>query len=75
MWGWEVGTIGESVEAGEHDYAEEDRLAQAAFTTAAVNLIGGATTHPSELDRSLEQFDVVLASYVSALEHRFVEFP
>ena len=37
MWGWEVGTIGESVEAGEHDCAEEDRLARAAFTTVAVN--------------------------------------
>ena len=76
MFGWERVTRLGGYATGRHVYAEEDTRAQAALTDAAFALLeGGDQVHPTNLTRSLKQFDVVLAGYVSALEHRPIDLP
>jgi len=61
---------------GEHDYGEEDDPAQARLTEAAFDeLAGDIAPHPCRIDRALDEFEAILALYVSALEHRPVELP
>ena len=72
---WERRTAA-SYERGEHDYNTEDDPAQARLTEAAFDeLSGEVTPHPCRIDRALDEFEAILALYVSALEHRPMELP
>ncbi len=76
MSGWERNLKGGACESGEHDYGVEDDLAQVRLTEAAFDWISGdLDVHPTALCRSLAQFNVILGTYVSALESRPVELP
>ncbi len=76
MFGWERLTEEGGYRSGRHEYVREDERGQAALTASALALVdGGNEPHPTNLWRSLDQFDVVLAGYVSALEHRPVNLP
>lgn len=76
MYGWERRTLDAGYESGAHDYGIEDDLAQGRLTEAVFDwLLDESKPHPTRLSRSLEQFNVVLGVYVSALEARPVELP
>ncbi len=63
-------------ERGEHDYGLEDDRAQARLTEAAFDQLAADTTpHPCRIERALDEFEAILALYVSALSHRPVELP
>jgi hypothetical protein len=75
MWGWELGVDGR-VETGSHEYPEEDVLGQARMTEAMFRwLEEDAAVHPLHLERSLEDFGVILGIYTSALRSEIVELP
>ena len=70
MWGWETLVRGRR-ERGEHNYADEDILGQAAMTEAAFDwLEDDGRSHPLNLDKALRDFHIVLKSYMSALNRR-----
>ncbi len=70
MWGWETNIDGK-LEAGQHDYFEEDILGQAAMTEAMFDwLESEQAIHPLNLDAALQDFNIVLKSYMSGLNHR-----
>jgi len=70
MWHWETNIDG-TVERGEHDYFAEDILGQAALTEAMLAwLADDAAHHPLNLDAALQDFNIVLKTYMSALNHR-----
>ncbi len=70
MWGWETNIDG-TLERGEHDYFAEDPLGQAAMTEAMFDwLEDEAAVHPLHLDAALQDFNIVLKTYMSALNHR-----
>lgn len=76
MGGWERRTVAGGYESGAHDYATEDDLAQGRLTEAAFDwLLDDAQPHPTRLARSLEQFNVILGLYVSALRAEPVDLP
>jgi hypothetical protein len=49
-------------------------LGQAGLTDAAFEWLEGKP-HPTRLEYSLIQFNIILGAYVSALEHRPVDLP
>lgn len=59
----------------EHDYGVEDDQAQARLTEAAFDALASGPPHPCRIERALDEFEALLALYVSALEHRPVELP
>jgi hypothetical protein len=64
------------LERGEHAYGVEDILGQAALTDAAFDwLTQDENAHPTNLDASLTQFNIILGIYMSALGHCPVELP
>jgi len=70
MWGWETNLDG-VVTRGEHDYFAEDLLGQAAMTEAMFDWIADdAAVHPLNLSAALQDFNIVLKTYMSALHHR-----
>lgn len=74
MWSWQT-LIDGRVEGGAHDYAAEDVLGQAAMTEAMFDwLEDDRAVHPLHLQAALQDFDIVLKTYMSALHHR-VEQP
>ncbi len=76
MGGWERRTLAGGYESGSHDYGTEDDLAQGRLTEAAFDwLLDDAQPHPTRLVRSLDQFNVILGIYVSALSARPVDLP
>ena len=76
MASWERLTPEGGYERGEHDYGTEDDLAQARLTEACFDwLDDDAKPHPTRLERSLTQFNVILGLYASALSHRPVDLP
>jgi predicted dehydrogenase len=76
MAGWECRTESRGYESGAHSYAEQDVLGQASLTDSAFALLDGeGEPHPTRLEVSLVQFNVILGAYVSALEHRPVALP
>jgi predicted dehydrogenase len=76
MKGWERSGAEGSIEAGSLDYAAQDVLAQAALTEAAFDwLEDDRKVHPTNLQSSLEQFNVVLGIYASALGRAGVALP
>lgn len=75
MHGWES-RIDEVYERGEHAYAEEDILGQAAMTEAMIDWIeDDSAVHPLNIDVSLSDFGVMLAIYESALSRTVVTLP
>jgi len=70
MWDWETYIDGQ-LEKGEHDYFAEDILGQAAMTEAMIDWLNDdAAVHPLNLDAALQDFNIVLKTYMSALNHR-----
>jgi predicted dehydrogenase len=73
---WESTRSDGSVERGEHEYGAEDVLGQAGLTDAVFDwLTDGGKPHPTNLDASLTQFNIILGIYMSALQHRPIELP
>lgn len=76
MVGWERFTKDGGYEKGAHDYFEQDELGQAALTDAAFELLDDpAKIHPTCLDRSLTQFNIILGAYISVIERSPVRLP
>lgn len=72
MWSWEIGQNGK-VEAGKHQYPDEDILGQAAMTEAMFDwLEDEQAVHPLHLDLAIQDFHIVLALYTSALKRKIV---
>jgi hypothetical protein len=70
MWDWEINIDG-VVERGTHDYFAEDILGQAAMTAAMFDwLEDDQAVHPLNLAAALQDFNIVLKTYMSALNHR-----
>ncbi len=70
MWDWETNIDGQLMR-GEHDYFAEDPLGQAAMTEAMFDwLEADAAVHPLHLGAALQDFNIVLKTYMSALNHR-----
>ena len=76
MASWERLTPEKGYETGEHDYGTEDDLAQARLTEACFDWLNDdGKPHPTRLERSLTQFNVILGLYMSALSHQPVDLP
>jgi predicted dehydrogenase len=76
MSGWERFSETDGYASGEHNYGEQDERAQAALTDAAFEWAADeAKLHPTRLERNLQQFNVILGGYTSALEGRPVDLP
>jgi predicted dehydrogenase len=76
MGGWERRTVAGGYESGSHDYGTEDDLAQGRLTEAVFDwLLDDAQPHPTRLEHSLQQFNVILGLYVSALNAEPVNLP
>ena len=75
MHGWES-RINDKYESGEHVYAEEDILGQAAMTEAMIDWIeDDSAVHPLNIDSALSDFMVILGIYESALSRAVVALP
>jgi predicted dehydrogenase len=75
MFSWERSTPDGGYESGSHDYGEQDVLGQAGLTEAAYNWLETGKPHPTRLEHSLTQFNIILGAYVSALNHVPVSLP
>ena len=76
MFGWERSTLKDGFESGKHSYYDEDLIAQGAFTEAAFDWVADANKiHPTNLARSLSEFNIILGLYASAIDHTTVELP
>ena len=76
MHGWERFTHETGYESGLHDYAYEDVRAQAALLDAAFDWAAdGEKLHPTRLALNLEQFNIILATYASALTATAIDLP
>ena len=72
MHGWET-VVGNTRASGEHSYAEEDLLGQAATTEAMIDwLDDDRAIHPLNIDTALREFNIVLGFYQSGLAHAIV---
>jgi len=76
MHGWERYTPENGYESGTHSYGAEDVLGQAGLTDAAFDWVKDPENlHPTRLERSLTQFNIILGAYVSALYNIAVDLP
>ena len=76
MHGWERFTEEGGYESGSHSYGAEDVLGQAGLTDAAFDWVKDPENlHPTRLERSLTQFNIILGAYVSALHNISVDLP
>ena len=76
MHGWERSTPEGGYESGTHNYGEEDVLAQARLTDAAFDWAADEEKlHPTRLERSLAEFNIILGAYVSALYNVAIDLP
>ncbi len=76
MHWWERSTPEDGYERGEHNYGQQDVLAQAALTDAAFEWVeDDSKPHPTRLERALAKFNALLGVYVSALNHTPVSLP
>lgn len=76
MHGWERCTPEGGRESGTHSYGVEDTLAQARLTDAAFDWVENEDKpHPTRLERSLTEFNIILGMYVSALTNAPVSLP
>lgn len=68
MWGWSVLVDG-SVAAGSHDYRLEDLIGQASLVDSLVEWLSKPSAdHPLSLRRALDEFNMLLGLYMSALD-------
>jgi predicted dehydrogenase len=75
MWSWETNCDGRR-ESGTHQYPEEDVLGQTAMTEAMFDwLEDERAVHPLNLDAALQDLNIVLGMYMSALHHRVISLP
>ena len=75
MHGWES-RIDQVHESGDHVYAEEDILGQAAMTEAMIDWIeDDGAVHPLNIGSALRDFGVILGIYESALNRAVVTLP
>jgi len=73
---WERTAPDGTLEKGVHRYAEEDVVGQAGITDAALEWLDDTSrVHPTNLDASLNQFNVILGIYTSALKNAPVSLP
>jgi len=76
MHGWERSTPEGAYESGSHSYGAEDALAQGRLTDAAFDWVKDENNlHPTRLELSLTQFNIILGIYVSALNNVSVSLP
>ena len=76
MHWWERSTPEGGYERGEHQYGEQDVLAQAALTDAAFEWVkDDSKLHPTRLERALAKFNALLGIYVSTLNNAPVDLP
>jgi len=76
MHGWERNTPENGYESGAHSYGEQDVLGQARLTDAAFDWAADEEKlHPTRLEHSLTQFNIILGAYVSALYNVAVDLP
>ena len=76
MQGWERALPGGEVETGAKEYRDEDVLGQAGLTNAMFDwLEDDARPSPTNLSTSLDEWQVILAGYLSTVEARPVSFP
>ncbi len=76
MHGWERNTPESGYESGSHSYGEEDVLAQGRLTDAAFDWVKDENNlHPTRLELSLVQFNIILGIYVSTLNSVPVSLP
>ena len=75
MWSWETSRDGKR-ESGEHEYKEEDIMGQASMTEALFDWIeDDKQIHPLNLSDSLRDFNIILGTYMSGLNHQVIELP
>jgi predicted dehydrogenase len=75
MWSWETFVDG-LYNSGAHAYPEEDILGQAGMTEAMFDwLVNDKAVHPLNLDLALQDFNIILGMYMSALHHKVIELP
>lgn len=75
MWSWEMNCDGH-VDGGTHRYGDQDILGQAAMTEAMFDwLLDEHKVHPLNLGAALQDFGIMLAMYVSALQHKPIGLP
>jgi len=75
MDAWECSTP-DGYESGEKSYGAEDVLGQAGLTEAVFDWLEDDNyLHPTCLENSLQQYNMILAIYASALEHRHIPLP
>lgn len=76
MYGWERYTPEDGYERGSSDYAYEDVRAEAALIDAAFAWAeDDEAVHPTRLALNLEQFNIILATYASALTASAIDLP
>jgi predicted dehydrogenase len=74
MFGWEKSLPDGTVEQGKKEYADEDILGQAGLTNAMFDWIEDEDRPaPTNLAVSLDEWEVILAGYLSSVEARPVE--
>lgn len=75
MWSWETFLDG-VYDSGQHEYPEEDILGQAAMTEAMFDwLLDDKAVHPLNLTLALQDFNIILGMYMSALHHQVIQLP
>ena len=75
MWSWETFCDG-VVESGAHEYGAEDILGQAGLTEAMFDwLEDDRAIHPLNLTLALQDFNIILGMYMSALHHTVIPLP
>ena len=75
MWSWETSIDGR-YHKGAHAYPDQDVLGQAAMTEAMLDwLDDDRHVHALNLDLALQDFNVILGLYTSALHHQVVDLP
>ena len=75
MWSWETLVDGRH-QSGAHAYPDEDILGQAAMTEAMFDwLEDEQCVHALNLDLALQDLNVILGLYMSALHHRVIDLP
>lgn len=73
---WERSRPDGSIEKGVHSYGAEDVVGQAGLTDAVLEWLDDESkAHPTRLDTSLTQFNIILGVYKSAVRHEPVTLP
>ena len=76
MQGWERSLPDGAVETGKHVYADEDVLGEAGLIDAMLDwLEDDGRPCPTNLSTALDEWQVILAGYLSTVEARPVAFP